>query len=600
MLYWFGKIFIAPFFYLLFRPRMLHSRRFRSKGKVIYVCNHFSLADPVALAALCPRTIHFMAREGLFSSPIARFFFWSIFVFPAGEEGGSRLGPVKRALSLLKREKAFGIFPEGHRSAGILEMDEMERGAAFIALRSGASVSPENFDAVALDRAGVHPVERLAQVPAGATLIIRAHGAVPELFGLCRERGIETVDATCPFVKRIHHLVSRAREAGIPVYIAGKKHHPEVIGIAGWAGRGAVILGTAEEAEALPPGEKGCLVAQTTFSRETYRQIGEILKEKIRDLTICPTICDTTRLRQQEAEALSRRCNKMLVLGSANSANTMELAKLCQKNCPNTKTIENIGKISLELFHSNDIIGLVAGASTPDPMIREVIQGMSELEQTTIETIEAEAPAEVVAETAEQPVEAVVETAAVEVPAEEAAPAAEPKDIAEDFETAIDNSIRRIRPGQVVKGTVIGITDNEVLVNVGYKSDGYIPRGEFETNDETKIEDLVKEGDTIDVEVVKVNDGEGNVLLSRKNIQSRKIWDSLLSEENEGKTFDAVVKEVVKGGLIAEIEGGVRAFIPASHVSVKYVENLGEYVGKNVQVKVLEVDKQRKRIVASI
>lgn len=451
-----------------------------------------------------------------------------------------------------------------------------------------------------LEREGVHPVESLEQVPAGATLIIRAHGAVPELFGLCRERGIETVDATCPFVKRIHHLVSRAREAGIPVYIAGKKHHPEVIGIAGWAGRGAVILGTAEEAEALPPGEKGCLVAQTTFSRETYRQIGEILKEKIRDLTICPTICDTTRLRQQEAEALSRRCNKMLVLGSANSANTMELAKLCQKNCPNTKTIENIGKISLELFHSNDIIGLVAGASTPDPMIREVIQGMSELEQTTIETIEAEAPAEVVAETAEQPVEAVVETAAAEVPAEEAAPAAEPKDIAEDFETAIDNSIRRIRPGQVVKGTVIGITDNEVLVNVGYKSDGYIPRGEFETNDETKIEDLVKEGDTIDVEVVKVNDGEGNVLLSRKNIQSRKIWDSLLSEENEGKTFDAVVKEVVKGGLIAEIEGGVRAFIPASHVSVKYVENLGEYVGKNVQVKVLEVDKQRKRIVASI
>ena len=146
MLDWLGKIFIAPFFYLLFRPRMLHSRRFRSKGKVIYVCNHFSLADPVALAALCPRTIHFMAREGLFSSPIARFFFWSIFVFPAGEEGGSRLGPVKRALSLLKREKAFGIFPEGHRSAGILEMDEMERGAAFIALRSGASVIPVYID----------------------------------------------------------------------------------------------------------------------------------------------------------------------------------------------------------------------------------------------------------------------------------------------------------------------------------------------------------------------------------------------------------------------------------------------------------------------
>lgn len=449
-----------------------------------------------------------------------------------------------------------------------------------------------------LRREGVCPVDSLDEVQAGETLIVRAHGAVPELFEACRQKDIETVDATCPFVKRIHRIVREAREQGVPVYIAGKRNHPEVIGIAGWAGDRAVILGSAEEAESVPFGESGCLVAQTTFSRETYEEIGAVLRGKIRSLRQHPTICDTTRQRQQEAEMLSKKCTKMLVLGSQTSANTMELAKLCRRNCPNTKTIENIGKISLEIFNSDDIIGLVAGASTPDPMIREVIQGMSELEQTTIETIEAEAPAEVVAETTEQPVEAAVET--VTVAAAEEAPAAEPKDIAEDFEAAIDSSIRRIRPGQVVKGTVIGITDNEVLVNVGYKSDGYIPRSEFVTDEETKIEDLVKEGDTIDAEVVKVNDGEGNVLLSRKNIQTRKIWDALLSEENEGKIFDAVVKEVVKGGLIAEIQGGVRAFIPASHASIKYVEKLDAFVGKEVKVKVLEVDKQRKRIVASI
>jgi len=277
---------------------------------------------------------------------------------------------------------------------------------------------------------------------------------------------------------------------------------------------------------------------------------------------------------------------------------------------------------------------LVTGASTPDPMIREVIQGMSELEKTTIETNEAEAPAEVVAETtekaveeavvaAEEPVVAAVEKAeevtlkaeeAVEQAAEEVAAKAEEtvetvaeevkeaaapvKDAAEDFQQAIDSSIRRIRPGQIVTGTVIGITDSEILVNVGYKSDGYIPRAEFSTDPEAEID--VKEGDEIDVEVVKVNDGEGNVLLSRKNVQSKKFWDDLMAEETEGKTFEAVVKEVVKGGLIAEMEGGVRAFIPASHVSTKYVENLSEYVGKEVKVKVLEIDKQRKRIVASI
>ncbi len=178
------------------------------------------------------------------------------------------------------------------------------------------------------------------------------------------------------------------------------------------------------------------------------------------------------------------------------------------------------------------------------------------------------------------------------------AEAAPVKDAAEDFEHAIDSSIRRIRPGQIVTGTVIGITDSEILVNVGYKSDGYIPRAEFSADPEAEID--VKEGEEIDVEVVKVNDGEGNVLLSRKNVQSKKFWDDLLAEETEGKTFEAVVKEVVKGGLIAEMEGGVRTFIPASHVSTKYVENLGEYVGKTVNVKVLEIDKQRKRIVASI
>ena len=486
----------------------------------------------------------------------------------------------------------------------------------------------------ALAAEGIEPVESLEGLQAGDTLIVRAHGAPPALFAAAQSRGIRTLDATCPFVARIHPIVAAAARAGIPVYIAGRRTHPEVIGTAGWAGEGAVILETAAEAEAAAVGERGCLVAQTTLSEATFREIAKILSRRVPKLVVHNTICRTTRTRQEEAEALSRRCTKMLVLGSPTSANTQALADLCRVHCPATKMLENIEKIPLEYFQLDDIIGLVTGASTPDPMIREVIQGMSELEQTTIETNEAEAPAEVVAETtekaveeavvaAEEPVAAAAEEAveaaekaeeAVEQVAEEAAAQAEEtveavveeakaeaapvKDAAEDFEHAIDSSIRRIRPGQIVTGTVIGITDSEILVNVGYKSDGYIPRAEFSADPEAEID--VKEGEQIDVEVVKVNDGEGNVLLSRKNVQSKKFWDDLLAEETEGKTFEAVVKEVVKGGLIAEMEGGVRAFIPASHVSTKYVENLGEYVGKTVNVKVLEIDKQRKRIVASI
>lgn len=435
---------------------------------------------------------------------------------------------------------------------------------------------------------GVSPVEDVSQLPPGSRLIIRAHGAGKQIWEDCKERGTELIDATCPFVKRIHRIIEQAGREGLPLIIAGKKEHPEVLGSLGWAEGQVYVISDLSEAGLLPPMDRACLVAQTTFSKREYERISALLSARIPHLQVHNSICDTTALRQREAELLSPRCSKMFVLGSESSANTNELLRLCKIHCPNSKIIHNSGKIFLEKFKLDDIIGLVAGASTPDPMIREVIQGMSELENTTIETVEAEAPAEVVAEA--------TETIAEEVAVE--AKTAEPKDIAEDFETAIDNSIRRIRPGQVVKGTVIGITENEVLVNVGYKSDGYIPKAEFSSED--NAEEMVKEGDAIEAEVVKVNDGEGNVLLSRKNIQNRKVWDEMLSEETTGKTFDAVVKEVVKGGLIAEIKGGVRAFIPASHVAVKYVENLNEYVGKTTAVKVLEVDKQRKRIVASI
>lgn len=253
---------------------------------------------------------------------------------------------------------------------------------------------------------------------------------------------------------------------------------------------------------------------------------------------------------------------------------------------------------------------------------------MSELEKTTVETIEAEAPAEVVAETTEQVVaeaeQAVTEAAAETVEAVEevketveeapavveeaveeavkAAPAAveaEAEAEPETFEQAFEKTVKRIRPGQMITGTVIQVVDGEVFVNIGYKADGVIPKGEFSADPEVRAEDVVKEGDSIDVEVLMVNDGEGNVRLSRKNVEGRKLMDEMFAEDVEGKTFEAVVKEVVKGGLIADING-VRAFVPASHVSTKYVENLNDYVGKTIKVKVLEADKAKKRIVASI
>ncbi len=488
-----------------------------------------------------------------------------------------------------------------------------------------------------LESRGIFAVDSVEALSEGDTLVIRAHGAPPEIFRACAEKGVRVVDATCPFVKRIHRIVERANACGERVAILGKPTHPEVIGIRSRAGENAVVLTGAADAEMLEHAGALTFVSQTTAKAETYDAVLSVLRRRFPALSAHCTICDTTRLRQSEAEMLAARCTRILVLGSEISANTCALRDLCKKSCQNVEIIDNIDKIPLAKIIDDDIIGIIAGASTPTAMIREVKQVMSELEKTTVETIEAEAPAEVVAETTEQVVaeaeQAVAETAAeavetveevketaeeapavveeaAEAVAEEAAEAAEeaaaPVAVEaeaeaepETFEQAFEKTVKRIRPGQMITGTVIQIVDGEVFVNIGYKADGVIPKGEFSADPEVRAEDVVKEGDSIDVEVLMVNDGEGNVRLSRKNVEGRKLMDEMFAEDVEGKTFEAVVKEVVKGGLIADING-VRAFIPASHVSTKYVENLNDYVGKTIKVKVLEADKAKKRIVASI
>ena len=158
-------------------------------------------------------------------------------------------------------------------------------------------------------------------------------------------------------------------------------------------------------------------------------------------------------------------------------------------------------------------------------------------------------------------------------------------------EEAIDKTIVQIRPGQIITGKVEMITDDEVCVNIGYKSDGIVKKSELSSTD-------VKEGDEIEVEVVKVNDGEGNVLLSQKNIINRKAWEEICAKEEAGEFVEGVGKEAVKGGLLADV-CGIRTFIPASQLSLRYVEKIDEFVGQPMKLKIIEIDKAKKRIVAS-
>ena len=445
----------------------------------------------------------------------------------------------------------------------------------------------------------------------GSTLIIRSHGAAERIFESCRNKGIRIVDATCPFVKRIHNVVHEAALQGRMIYIAGEPHHPEVAGILGWAGENAVVLPDAEAVHALPASlPPACLVAQTTMQRERFEVIRAELSARCRDLITHDTICDTTAERQREAAELAAQSTIMIIVGGRNSSNTQKLARICEKYCKHTYSIENPGQLVLEKIRPDDIISIVAGASTPQWMIREVVTRMNELEKTTAETTEVVAnPAAVEAAQAEETEAA--QAVATEAPTPEAAPSAQAEAVAveepvaakaaseDSFAEAFEKTLVRIRNGQVLTGTVVQVAEGEVCVNIGYKSDGFIPRNEFSSDPDVNPADVVKVGDTIEVEVTKVNDGEGNVLLSRKSVEGKKLWEELMADaETEGKVFDAVGKEVVKGGLIASING-VRAFVPASHVSTKYVENLAEFVGKPMKLSVIEVDKSRKRIVAS-
>ncbi|MDL2258629.1 bifunctional 4-hydroxy-3-methylbut-2-enyl diphosphate reductase/30S ribosomal protein S1 [Eubacteriales bacterium OttesenSCG-928-K08] len=471
-----------------------------------------------------------------------------------------------------------------------------------------------------LKELGIYPVkaDEIETLPQNSTIIIRSHGAPPEVFLCCERRKLNVVDATCPFVKRIHNIVSEAAKGGRQVFIAGQMSHPEVEGIRGWAGEGAHVLSTAKDASALEFSlAPAVLVAQTTLREEKYREIEHTLLLSRPDTQTYNTICDTTIQRQQEAQRLSKECSVMLVIGGLRSANTRKLFELCNENCKRTYSLENPAQLLLEKIHTNDIIGVVAGASTPQWMIREVVTVMNELEKTTVESteevvaVQAEegvaAPAEAVEAPEVQAPAAQEEAVAQQVPVAEEEPAVsqesveaeEDADAGDSFAEAFEKTLVRIRNGQVITGSVVQIADGEVCVNIGYKSDGFIPKNEFASDPDINPADVVKVGDPIEVEVIKVNDGEGNVLLSRKSVEGKKLWEELMQDaETPDKVFEAVGKDVVKGGLIASING-VRAFVPASHVSTKYVENLAEFVGKPMRLVVIEVDKARKRIVAS-
>lgn len=406
-----------------------------------------------------------------------------------------------------------------------------------------------------LEEKGIKVVEELAAAQEG-TLVIRSHGVEPEVLAAAQKLGLKVVDATCPFVKRAQELARELTAQGYTVVVVGDREHPEVKGIVGWTGGQARVVENPEEAALLPPLRRVGVIAQTTQPRENFvavvgvlqRRMAEDTGEELAEIRVFNTICHATAERQQAARELARQVDVMVVVGGHNSANTRKLAAICRESGTPTYHIETAAELRAEWLAEARVVGLTAGASTPDWIIEEVEERMKELAANAQE------------------------------------------------EMALTD-IRTLRGGEIIRGVVVAIDQDEVLVDVGGKTEGIIPLRELSCCEISSPHEVVRVGDEIDVWVVKAEDHEGRIILSKGRADAEKAWVRLQEAFEKGTPVEGVVREVVKGGVIVDL--GVRAFLPASLVDRSYVEDLSQYLGQKVTCKVIELNRARKKVVLS-
>ena len=411
------------------------------------------------------------------------------------------------------------------------------------------------------EKMGVRVIQRPEEANPSDCVVIRSHGVSAGVYHALEERNAEIIDATCPFVKRIHNIVAQAEADGQLPIIIGTPTHPEVEGIAGWCSR-YKIFPDAESLEKwvieerISPDLPVCMVSQTTSTEFLWKKCVNFAKKQFTYLKIFDTICRATECRQNEASELSKRCQAMVVVGDLTSSNTGRLAMICREHCDKVVLVDNASELDPNFFRGVSDVGITAGASTPAGIIKEVNKTMSEI--TNVETVQEE-----------------------------------------NFAELLEQSIKTLNTGDKVVGTVTSIGNTEVQVDLGTKHAGYIPYDEVSTDSSVKPEDILKVGDEIEVFVVRVNDQEGTVQLSKKKLDGLKVWDDMAGYVENKTTIDAVITEENKGGLVANVKG-IRVFIPASQSGVAKGGDMAAMVGKPVQLRITEVNRARRRAIGSI
>lgn len=407
-----------------------------------------------------------------------------------------------------------------------------------------------------LEVKGVKAVDDVRDVSVGQPVVIRSHGVDLDTYDKLREKDAVIIDATCPFVERIHKLAMKYSGEGYTVLIAGDSKHPEVLGIRGHCtGRSYVFSDLNELCGIVSKlgGEKTAVVSQTTFNlgvwNECVRKLGEILPEAV----VNNTICNATAERQREAMELASQSDCMIIVGGRHSSNTLKLKSVCEKYC-RCYLIEGAEELRSIDFSGFNFIGISAGASTPAYIIKEVQHTMSEILLNEEEF---------------------------------------------DFAEALEQSFKKIYTGARVTGYITTVNNSEVTVDIGTKHTGIIPASELTDDPSLKPEDICKVGDEIEVIVLKISDIDGLVTLSKKKVDAQKGFEEIIKAKDEGTVLNGTVTNVVKGGVLV-ITNGVKVFVPASQATSRRDDKLEELLKKNVEFKIIDVNEARQRAVGSI
>ena len=405
-----------------------------------------------------------------------------------------------------------------------------------------------------LEEKGVRVLETeedLKSLPEGeGIVVIRSHGVSRHIYDILNARRVTVVDATCPFVKKIHRIVEEHVRAGECVVIIGSPDHPEVEGIKGWGDEYTFVIENEAKAEEfkIPEGKKLCIVSQTTFNYNKFKELVEKFLKKGYDSSVLNTICNATQERQVEAARIASQVDAMIVIGGRHSSNTQKLYEICLKECKDTFYIQTLGDLDPDSVSSVRSVGITAGASTPKKIIEEVHTRMAE--QSFAELLKEE-----------------------------------------------EESTKPIRTGEIVTGQVIEVNKDEIILSIaGNKSEGVITRDEYSNDNNVDLTTKVQIGEEMEAKVIKLNDGVGMVSLSYKRMAADRGNKRLEEACQNQEVLTAKVAQVLDGGLSVEVEGA-RVFIPASLVSDSYEKDLSKYAGQEIEFVITEFNPKRRRII---